>query len=125
MKITKVKAVGLEASEAQHILMIMVNVEASAKHDYGHVFCASLETIRTTFKYNYKHNTTLLKTVLELLAAADTHRKMHNAPAPTELQANAVSSRLATLCDLVQDNMTINIEAPSDYNNTCTATSEK
>ena len=49
MKNTKVKAFGLEATEAQLVLTIMANVEAAAKHDYGRAFRVPIETIRTTF----------------------------------------------------------------------------
>ena len=41
--------------------------------------------------------------MLDLLATADTHRRMRNAPAPTEIQANAVSSTLAALRGLILD----------------------
>ena len=123
-KNTKVKAFGLEATEAQLVLTIMADVEAAAKHKYGCAFRVPIETIHTTFKYNYKHNTTPLKTVLDLLTTADMHRKMHDAPTPTEFQANAVSLTLAALRGLVQDNMTIDSEAPSGYRMAYAVTSD-
>ena len=76
------------------------------------------------FKYDYKHNATSLKTVLDLFATADIHRKMRDMPAPTKLQVNAVSSTLAALRGLVQDDTTINREAPSDYKTASVATSD-
>ena len=123
-KNTKVKAFGLEATTAQLVLTIMANVEPAAEHDYGRAFRTPLETIRTTFKYDYKHDATSLKQVLDLLAQADTHRNMRDAPAPTELQANAVSSTLAALRGLVQDDMTEGSVVNSAYETAHTATSD-
>ena len=119
-KNTKVKAFGLEATETQLVFIIMVNMEAAAKHNYGSVFREPLETILDTFKYDYKHDATSLKTVLDLLVAADRHGKMCNAPAPTELQVNAV---LLTLHGLLQDDLRINNKAPSEYETVYAATS--
>ena len=85
VKNTKVKAFGLEATTAQFVLTIMAGVEFAVEHDYGRAFRTPLKTICTTFKYDYKHNATLLKHVLDLLATVDTSRNMRDAPAPTEL----------------------------------------
>ena len=100
----------------------MANVESAAEHDYGRAFRTPLKTIRTTFKYDYKHNATSLKQVLDLLATADTHRNMRDAPAPTKLQANAVSSTVAALHGLVQDNMTEASVVDSKYKTAYVAT---
>ena len=81
-KNTKMKAFGLEATEAQLVLTIMANMEATTKHNYGYALRIPIETIRTTFKYDYKNKTTSLKTVLDLLATADTYRQMSNALHP-------------------------------------------
>ena len=62
--------------------------------------------------------------MLDLLAQADTHRNMRNAPAPTELQANAVSSTLAALCGLVQDDMTNGSVVGSEYETAYAATTD-
>ena len=48
----------------------------------------------------------MFKQVLDLLATAETHRNMRDAPAPTKLQANTVLSTLAAFCGLVQDDTT-------------------
>ena len=114
-KNTKVKAFGLKATTTQLVLAIMANVESAAEHDYGQAFRTPLEKKFTTFKYDYKHNATLLKQVLDLLATADTHRNMCDAPASTELQANAVSLTLAALRGLVQDDMTEGSVANSKF----------
>ena len=62
--------------------------------------------------------------MLDLLAAVDTHRNMCDAPVPTELQANAVSSTLAALRGLVQDDMTKGSVADSNYYTAYAATSD-
>ena len=60
------KAFGLKATTAHLVLTIMANVESAAEHDYGRAFRTPLETIYTSFKYNYKHDATSLKQVLNL-----------------------------------------------------------
>ena len=54
---------------------MMVNVEFAAEHDCGRMFHTPLKTMCTTFKYGYKHNTTSLKQVLDLLATSYTDKK--------------------------------------------------
>ena len=81
----------------------MANVENVAEQDYGRAFRAPLKLIRNKYAYDYKHDAMSLKNVLDLLATADAHRRMRDAPAPSELQANAVSSTLAALRGLVLD----------------------
>ena len=103
VKNTKVKAFGLEATEAQIVLTVMANVENAAEQGYGRAFRAPLEAIRNKYAYYHKHEVTSLKDVLDLLATADTHRRMRDATAPTELQANALSSTLAALRGLFLD----------------------
>ena len=75
-KNTKVKAFRLKATEAQMVLTVMANVDSVAKHDYGRAFRIPIETIRMRIKYDYKHDATSLKAVLDLLTTAHTHRKM-------------------------------------------------
>ena len=60
-KNTKVKAFRLKATTAQLVLTIMANVASMAEHDYGRAFCTPLKTVCTSFKYDYKHDATLLK----------------------------------------------------------------
>ena len=53
--------------------------------------------------------------MLDLLATANIHEKMYNAPVNNNLQANAVLLALKALCSLVQDNMTVDSDLGLEF----------
>jgi hypothetical protein len=53
-----------------------------------------MQSIRTKYAYNYKHDKALLKIIVTELAKADSLRTLKDAPAPTTATANSVANTI-------------------------------
>ena len=57
----------------------------------------AMESIRTTYAYNYKHDDVSLKVILTELAKADSVRTLKDAPPPGTATANSVADTIEQL----------------------------
>ena len=90
-------------------LVILLNIENTAKHKWGSNFQTAMHTIRHQYAYDAVHNTTSVVSILTKLAAVDQNRNMCNVPASTDIgpcsSANAVDANLLYINMLVDTNM--------------------
>ena len=57
----------------------------------------AMQSIRTKYVYNYKHDDALLKVIMTELAKADSVRTLKDAPAPGTATANSVADTIEQL----------------------------
>ena len=81
-------------SDAQIVLVLLMNVNNAATHEYGRKFRNSMTTIRKLFVPEHVHTAASLKTIMKELSTADGVRNMRKAPSPSNLlgAANATDN---------------------------------
>ena len=62
-----------------------------------------MQSIRTTYACNYKHNDASLKVILKELAKADPVRALKDAPPPSTATANSVADTIKKLKTMTSD----------------------
>ena len=78
----RMSAYGIKVGTPSIALMLLANIETATKHKYGREFCLAMQSIRTKYAYNYKHDNALMKVIMTELAKADSVRTLKDAPAP-------------------------------------------
>jgi len=103
----KMATYGHIISDTQIVLVILVNVNNTAAHEYGREFRNSMTAIRKLFGPEHVHTAASLKTTTKELCAANGVRDMRKAPSPSNLlgAANAaddVDNRVAKMQRMMQ-----------------------
>ncbi len=62
-----------------------------------------MQSIRTKYAYNYKHNKALLKVIMTEMAKADSVQTLKDAPAPGTATANSVADTIEQLKTMTGD----------------------
>jgi hypothetical protein len=89
-----------------------------------------MQSIRTKFAYNYKHDKALLKVIMTELTKADSVRTLTDAPAPGTTTANSVADTIKQLKTMTGDilcdryNKYIKDNTMSNYNTAYGATTD-
>ncbi len=93
----RMSAYGIEVGTPLIVLMLLANIKTATKHKYGWEFRSAMQSIRTKYAYNYKHDKALLKVIMTELAKADSVRTLKDAPAPGTATANSVADTIKQL----------------------------
>jgi len=84
----KMSAYAIDVGTPAIALMLIANIVTATKHEYGREFRSAMQSIRTTYAYNYKHDDASLQVILTKLAKADSVRTLKDAPPPGTATAN-------------------------------------
>jgi hypothetical protein len=123
-------AYGIEVGTLSIVLMLLANIETATKHKYGWEFRSAMQSIRTKYAYNYKHDKASLKVIITELAKADSVRTLKAAPAPSTATANSVADTIKQLKTMTGDilhdcyNKYDKDDTMSDYNTAYGATTD-
>ena len=72
----RMSAYGIEVSTPSIALMLLANIETATKHKYREEFRSAMQSIRTKYAYNYKHDDLSLKVIMTEVAKADLVRTL-------------------------------------------------
>jgi len=93
----RMSAYGINVGIPSIALMLLANIKTATKQKYGWEFWLAMQSIRTKYVYNYKHDDALLKVIMTELAKADSVRTLKDAPAPGTATANSVADTIEQL----------------------------
>ena len=101
--VNKMRAYGIDVGTPAIALVLLANFVTATKHKYGREFRSVMQSIQTTYAYNYKHNGASLKVILTELAKADSVRTLKDAPPPGTATANLVADTIKQLKTMTGD----------------------
>ena len=101
--VNKMSAYGIDVGTPAIALVLLANFVTATKHKYGREFRLVMQSIQTTYAYNYKHNGASLKVILTELAKADSVRTLKDAPPPGTATANLVADTTKQLKTMTGD----------------------
>ena len=99
----KMATYGLTISNAELVLVVLVNVVNATAHDYDRKFRLAMTAIHKMFGHQYVHTAASLKTIMKELSAADGICDTWQAPSPSNLFGN---NGTANTTDNVNDRVT-------------------
>ena len=104
-RIATLRGLGLTVDPTQHAFVLIANLEAATKEEWGRDFRSALDEVRKKFTYQYIHDEESIKIILGLAAGADSIRDLRAAPAPDRVgsSANSVAESVSYLNALLND----------------------
>jgi hypothetical protein len=126
----RMSAYNIEVGTPSIVLMLLANIKTATKHKYRWEFQSAMQSFRTKFAYNYKHDETLLKVIMTELTKVDSMRTLKDAPAPCTATANSVADTIKQLKTMTSNVLRdcydkyVKDNTVSDYNTAYGATTD-
>ena len=104
-RIANLRGLGLTVDPTQHAFVLIANLEAATKEEWGRDFRSALDEIRRKYSYQHIHDNESIKVILGLAAGADSIRDLRAAPTPDRVSssANSVAESVSYLNALLND----------------------
>ena len=104
-RIANLRGLGITVDPTQHAFVLIANLEAATKEEWGRDFRSVLDDVRRKYPYQHIHDAASITVILALAAGADSIRDLRAAPAPDRAgaSANSVAESVSYLNALLND----------------------